>query len=108
MIQYDIVVIGGGNVVFCVVMIVVKVGVKVFIFEFVFKFYCGGNFRYMCNFCCMYKGLFGLFVDDYSEEEYFEDLMKVIKGKIDEKFVCLVICKFEECLFWMEEYGVCF
>lgn len=50
----------------------------------------------------------GLFVDVYSEDEYFEDFLKVIDGKMDENFVCFVICMFEECFFWMEEYGVCF
>lgn len=80
---YDVVVLGGGNVVFCVVMIVVEVGVKVIIFEVVFKFYCGGNLCYMCNFCCMYYGFFGLLIDSYMEEEYLVDLMKVMGGKID-------------------------
>lgn len=108
MTQYDIAVIGGGNAALCAAMTAAKAGAKVLILESAPKSYRGGNSRHTRNFRCMHKGPLGPLVDDYGEEEYFEDLMKVTKGKTDEKLARLAIRKSEECLPWMEEHGVRF
>ncbi|MEJ5219135.1 FAD-dependent tricarballylate dehydrogenase TcuA [Cognatishimia sp. D5M38] len=108
MTQYDIAVIGGGNAALCAAMTAAEAGAKVLILESAPKSYRGGNSRHTRNFRCMHKGPLGPLVDDYGEEEYFEDLMKVTKGKTDEKLARLAIRKSEECLPWMEEHGVRF
>ena len=108
MTQYDIAVIGGGNAALCAAMTAAEAGAKVLILESAPKSYRGGNSRHTRNFRCMHKGPLGPLVDDYSEDEYFEDLMKVTKGKTDEKLARLAIRKSEECLPWMEEHGVRF
>jgi tricarballylate dehydrogenase len=56
----------------------------------------------------MHDGPLGPLVDSYSEEEYFDDLLKVTGGKTDEHLARLAIRSSEGCLPWMEEHGVRF
>lgn len=104
----DIVVIGGGNAALCAAMTAAEAGARVLILEAAPKAYRGGNSRHTRNFRCMHSGPLGPLVDDYSEYEYFEDLLKVTKGKTDEALARMVIRTSEECLPWMVEHGVRF
>jgi len=106
--QYDIAVIGGGNAALCAAMTAAENGAKVLIIEAAPKTYRGGNSRHTRNFRCMHSGPLGPLVDDYSEEEYFEDLLKVTGGKTNEQLARLAIRTSEECLPWMQEHGVRF
>lgn len=106
--QYDIVVIGGGNAALCAAMTAAKDGARVLVLETAPKPYRGGNSRHTRNFRCMHAGPLGPLVEDYSEEEYFADLMKVTGGKTDEHLARLAIRSSEECLPWMEAHGVRF
>ncbi|WP_068115905.1 FAD-dependent tricarballylate dehydrogenase TcuA [Tropicimonas marinistellae] len=106
--QYDIVVIGGGNAALCAAMTAAEAGARVLILETSPKAYRGGNSRHTRNFRCMHGGPLGPLVEDYSEEEYFADLLKVTGGKTDEHLARLAIRTSEECLPWMEEHGVRF
>lgn len=106
--QYDIVVIGGGNAALCAAMTAAEEGARVLILETAPKPYRGGNSRHTRNFRCMHAGPLGPLVEDYSEEEYFADLMKVTGGKTDEHLARLAIRRSEECLPWMEAHGVRF
>jgi len=106
--QYDIAVIGGGNAALCAAMTAAEKGAKVIILETAPKAYRGGNSRHTRNFRCMHSGPLGPLIEDYSEDEYFEDLLKVTGGKTDEKLARLAIRTSEECLPWMEEHGVRF
>lgn len=108
MTQYDIAVIGGGNAALCAAMTAAQAGAKVVILETAPKAYRGGNSRHTRNFRCMHQAPLGPLVDAYGEDEYFDDLMKVTKGKTDEKLARLAIRTSEECLPWMEEHGVRF
>jgi len=106
--QYDIVVIGGGNAALCAAMTAAEDGARVLILETAPKPYRGGNSRHTRNFRCMHSGPLGPLIEDYSEEEYFADLMKVTGGKTDEHLARLAIRSSEECLPWMEAHGVRF
>jgi tricarballylate dehydrogenase len=106
--HYDIAVIGGGNAALCAAITAAKQGAKVVILETAPKAYRGGNSRHTRNFRCVHSGPLGPLVDDYSEEEYFQDLLKVTDGKTDEKLARLAIRISEECLPWMQEHGVRF
>ncbi|MCP9483435.1 FAD-dependent tricarballylate dehydrogenase TcuA [Shimia sp. CNT1-13L.2] len=108
MTQYDIAVIGGGNAALCAAMTAAEAGAKVLILEAAPKAYRGGNSRHTRNFRCMHRGPLGPLVEDYTEDEYFDDLMKVTKGKTDENLARLAIRTSEECLPWMEQRGVRF
>lgn len=108
MTQVDIAVIGGGNAALCAAMTAAEAGAKVLILETAPKAYRGGNSRHTRNFRCMHKAPLGPLVESYSEDEYFDDLMKVTKGKTDETLARLAIRTSEDCLPWMEEHGVRF
>lgn len=105
---YDIAIIGGGNAALCAAMTAAEKGASVVILETAPKAYRGGNSRHTRNFRCMHTAPLGPLVDDYSEDEYFDDLLKVTGGKTDETLARLAIRTSEECLPWMEEHGVCF
>ncbi|EEE47056.2 FAD-dependent tricarballylate dehydrogenase TcuA [Roseibium alexandrii] len=106
--RYDIAVIGGGNAALCAAITAAELGAHVVIFETAPKAYRGGNSRHTRNFRCMHSGPLGPLVEDYLEEEYFEDLLKVTDGKTNERLARLAIRTSEECLPWMEEHGVRF
>ena len=106
--SYDLAVIGGGNAALCAAITAAELGARVVILETAPKAYRGGNSRHTRNFRCMHSGPLGPLVEDYLEEEYFEDLLKVTDGKTDEHLARLAIRTSEECLPWMEEHGVRF
>ncbi|MEL6643597.1 MAG: FAD-dependent tricarballylate dehydrogenase TcuA [Pseudomonadota bacterium] len=105
---FDLVVIGGGNAALCAAMTAAEAGARVLILEAAPKAYRGGNSRHTRNFRCMHHGPLGPLVDSYSEEEYFDDLMKVTGGKTHAGLARLAIRASEECLPWMEAHGVRF
>jgi len=105
---HDVVVIGGGNAALCAAMTAAEAGTSVLILETAPKAYRGGNSRHTRNFRCMHKGPLGPLVDDYSEDEYLADLMKVTAGKTDRDLARLAIRSSEECLPWMQDHGVHF
>lgn len=106
--HYDIAIIGGGNAALCAAMTAAEEGAKVVILETAPKAYRGGNSRHTRNFRCMHSAPLGPLVDDYGEDEYFDDLLKVTGGKTDETLARLAIRTSEECLPWMEDRGVRF
>lgn len=104
----DILVIGGGNAALCAAITAAEAGARVLILEAAPKPYRGGNSRHTRNFRCMHAGPLGPLVESYSEEEYFDDLLKVTGGQTDEHLARLAIRSSEACLPWMEERGVRF
>lgn len=106
--MWDIVVVGGGNAALCAAITAAEAGAKVIIFESAPKTYRGGNSRHTRNFRCMHQGPLSVLTDSYGEDEYFDDLMRVTKGKTDEPMARMAIRQSEECLPWMEAHGVRF
>jgi tricarballylate dehydrogenase len=105
---WDILVVGGGNAALCAAITAAEVGAKVLILESAPKTYRGGNSRHTRNFRCMHRGPLSVLTDSYGEDEYFDDLMRVTKGKTDEPMARMAIRQSEDCLPWMEAHGVRF
>jgi tricarballylate dehydrogenase len=105
---WDILVVGGGNAALCAAITAAEVGAKVLILESAPKTYRGGNSRHTRNFRCMHRGPLSVLTDSYDEDEYFDDLMRVTKGKTDEPMARMAIRQSEDCLPWMEAHGVRF
>ena len=105
---YDVAVIGGGNAALCAAMTAAESGARVLILEAAPKPYRGGNSRHTRNFRCMHRKPLGPLVEEYSEDEYLSDLLKVTEGKTDAHLARLAIRTSEECLPWMEKHGVRF
>ncbi len=105
---WDLVVVGGGNAALCAAISAAEAGAKVVILEGAPKPYRGGNSRHTRNFRCMHRGPMSVLTGAYDEEEYYNDLLLVTKGKTDEKLARMVIRTSEECLPWMQDHGVFF
>lgn len=105
---YDIAVIGGGNAALCAAITAAEAGARVLVLEAAPRPYRGGNSRHTRNFRCMHAGPLGVLTGAYGEDEYFDDLLKVTKGKTDEALARLAIGTSQECYNWMEAHGVRF
>jgi tricarballylate dehydrogenase len=105
---FDIAIVGGGNAALCAAITAAEAGAKVLILESAPPVYRGGNSRHTRNFRCMHQGPLSVLTGSYHEDEYFEDLMLVTKGKTDEGLARMVIRQSEDCLPWMLSQGVRF
>lgn len=106
--MWDVVIAGGGNAALCAAITAAEAGCKVIILEGAPKPYRGGNSRHTRNFRCMHEGPLSVLTDAYLEDEYFDDLLRVTKGRTDEKLARMVIRTSQECLPWMQAHGVHF
>ena len=105
---FDLAVVGGGNAALCAAITAAEAGAKVIILEGAPLAYRGGNSRHTRNFRCMHRGPMFPLTGVYEEDEYFNDLLLVTKGKTDEHLARMVIRASEECLPWMQSHGVRF
>lgn len=105
---FDVAVVGGGNAALCAAITAAEAGATVLILEGAPIPYRGGNSRHTRNFRCMHHGPASPLTGSYGEDEYFNDLLLVTKGKTDEALARLVIRSSEECLPWMQAHGVRF
>ncbi|MBT8408896.1 MAG: FAD-dependent tricarballylate dehydrogenase TcuA [Alphaproteobacteria bacterium] len=105
---WDVIVAGGGNAGLCAAIEAAERGASVLILDVAPKAYRGGNSRHTRNFRCMHQGPLSVLTDSYDEDEYFDDLLRVTKGKTDEDLARMTIRMSEECLPWMEAHGVRF
>lgn len=105
---WDVLVVGGGNAALCAAITAAEAGRSVLILEGAPKPYRGGNSRHTRNFRCMHQGPLSVLTDTYDENEYYDDLLLVTKGKTDEHLARMVIRTSEQCLPWMEAHGVRF
>lgn len=106
--EYDIAIVGGGNAALCAAITGAETGARVLLLEGAPKPYRGGNSRHTRNFRCMHRAPVSVLTGAYTEDEYFDDLMKVTAGKTDESLARLAIRSSEECLGWMARHGVRF
>ncbi|NKX44519.1 FAD-dependent tricarballylate dehydrogenase TcuA [Roseicyclus persicicus] len=107
-ITWDVVVVGGGNAALCAAIEAAETGARVLMLEAAPKTYRGGNSRHTRNFRCMHHGPLSVLTGSYEEDEYFDDLIRVTKGKTDEDLARMTIRDSEACLPWMERHGVAF
>ena len=105
---WDVIVVGGGNAGLCAAIEAAETGARVLILDSAPKAYRGGNSRHTRNFRCMHRGPLSVLTGAYEKDEYFDDLIRVTKGKTDETLARMTIAASEECLPWMEAHGVAF
>ncbi|KIC07199.1 tricarballylate dehydrogenase [Leisingera sp. ANG-M1] len=104
----DIVVVGGGNAALCAAITAAEAGKRVLMLEAAPKPYRGGNSRHTRNFRCMHDGPLSVLTGTYDEDEYYNDLLLVTKGKTDEHLARMAIRGSQESQPWMEAHGVRF
>ena len=105
---FDVVVIGGGNAAMCAAISARRDGASVLVLEGAPQFYRGGNTRHTRNMRCAHDTATGTLTGPYTEDEFWDDLLKVTGGNTDEQLARYMIAESKEMLHWIEEQGVRF
>ncbi len=104
--KYDVLVIGGGNAALCAAISARRDGASVLVLEGAPKFYRGGNTRHTRNMRCAHDAATDILTGPYTEEEFWEDLLRVTGGKTDEELARHMIAESKDILGWIVEQGV--
>jgi tricarballylate dehydrogenase len=104
----DVLVIGGGNAALCAALMAREAGASVLVLEAAPKAWRGGNSAHTRNLRCMHDAPQDVLVHTYTEEEFWQDLLKVTGGITNEALARLVIRESATCRPWMRRHGVHF
>jgi tricarballylate dehydrogenase len=104
----DVLVIGGGNAALCAALMAREAGVSVLLIEAAPREWRGGNSSHTRNLRCMHDAPQDVLTDVYSEEEFWQDLLKVTGGKTTESMARLAIREGSGSRDWMRKHGVRF
>jgi tricarballylate dehydrogenase len=105
---YDVLVFGGGNAALCAALTAREAGARVLVVERAPREFRGGNSRHTRNLRCAHDAPTAVLTGEYSEDEFFADLMRVNANETDEPLARLLICQSKTCTEWMGRYGVRF
>src|ERR1700740_1149565 len=104
--KFDVLVIGGGNAALCAAISARRSGASVLVLEGAPKFYRGGNNRHTRNMRCAHDAATDILTGPYTEQEFWEDLLRVTGGQTDEELARHMIRESKEILSWIVEQGV--
>jgi tricarballylate dehydrogenase len=104
----DVLVIGGGNAGLWGVFSARKGGARVLVLESSPRAFRGGNSRHTRNMRCSHDGPAPMLTDAYTEAEYIADLMRVTKGRTDERLAQLAVRASAALPAWLMSLGVRF
>src|SRR5579859_3439457 len=104
--KFDVLVIGGGNAALCAAISARRLGATVLVLEGAPKFYRGGNTRHTRNMRCAHDAATDILTGPYTEEEFWEDLLRVTGGQTDEELARHMIRESKDILNWMVKQGV--
>jgi tricarballylate dehydrogenase len=104
----DVLVLGGGNAALCAALMAREAGASVRVVEWAPRHFRGGNSRHTRNIRSMHDAPADVLTDVYSEDEYWQDLLKVTGGETDEKLARMAIRHTAGCRPWMSKHGVRF
>ena len=82
---YDVLILGGGNAALCAAITAAQAGRSVLVLECAPKHSRGGNSRHTRNLRCMHDAPADVLSGSYTEDEYWQDLLKVTGGRTNEK-----------------------
>jgi tricarballylate dehydrogenase len=104
----DVLVVGGGNAALCAAISARRKGAEVLVLEAAPKFYRGGNTRHTRNMRCAHAAATEHLTGPYTQEEFWDDLLRVTEGQTDSDLAQHMIAESEEILPWMTGQGVRF
>src|SRR2546421_1098434 len=104
--KFDVLVIGGGNAALCAAISARRAGASVLVLEGAPKFYRGGNTRHTRNMRCAHDSATDILTGPYTEQEFWEDLLRVTGGQTDEELARFMIKESKDILDWIVKQGV--
>jgi tricarballylate dehydrogenase len=104
--KFDVLVIGGGNAALCAAISAGRAGASVLVLEGAPKFYRGGNTRHTRNMRCAHDAATDILTGPYTEEEFWDDLLRLTGGQTDEELAKFMIKESKDILNWIVEQGV--
>src|SRR4030081_1810329 len=104
--KFDVLVIGGGNRAPCAAIRAPRAGASVLVLEGAPKFYRGGNTRHTRNMRCAHDAATDILTGPYTEQEFWEDLLRVTDGQTDEELARHMIRESKDTLGWMAVQSV--
>lgn len=105
---YDVLIAGGGNAALCAAIAAVRLGARVLVVEAAPRFYRGGNTRHTRNMRCAHDTATETLTGPYTEAEFWDDLVRVTKGRTDEPLARHMIERSKDMLDWIVQQGVRF
>ena len=106
--KFDVLVVGGGNAALCAAISARREGASVLVLEAAPKFYRGGNSRHTRNMRCAHDSATGTLTGPYTEDEFFDDLLRITGGQTDEPLARHMIHESKDMLNWIAEQGIRF
>ena len=122
--QYDVIILGAGNAALCAAIAALEKGAKVLALEKAPEYFRGGNTYFTGGIIrCAYNGIEDIKklipdmspeeeesveVGSYSEDEFYDDLMRVTEGLADPDLAQLLVSESHPTLLWLREHGVRF
>lgn len=106
--RHDVLVVGGGQAGLVAAICAAEAGARVCVLEGAPHSHRGGNSRHTRNLRPMHEGPISVLSGTYSEDEYWDDLMRVTKGVTDEPLARMTLRRSAENVEWLEERGVQF
>jgi tricarballylate dehydrogenase len=121
---YDVIILGGGNAGLCAAIAALEKGAKVLVLEKAPEYFRGGNTYFTGGIIrCAYNGIedikklipdmtpeeeASVEVGSYSEDEFYDDLMRVTEGLSDPDLAQMLVSQSHSTLQWLREHGVRF
>jgi tricarballylate dehydrogenase len=99
---------GGGNAALCAAITARQAGASVLLAESAPKAFRGGNSRHTRNLRAMHDQPNAVLTDAYTEEEYWDDLLRVTGGQTNEALARMTIRASSGVFGWMKAAGVRF
>src|SRR6201992_115877 len=104
--KFDVLVIGGGNAALCAAISARRAGASVLVLEGAPKFYRGATPRHTRNMRCAHDAATDILTGPYTEQEFWDDLLRLTGGQTDEELAKFMIRESQTILGWVVEQGV--